>query len=186
VKELSKATVQAVERTLSCSRGMVVIDLVVDILSCRRQIRVNLNNKKFRRNPIQRQIKNAAAKVLDLIVVDFDTSEMSCAASIRGWDAFSSTHGGTAQAVLAMFCHSVDALAGGIARSDIEITHDLAEKLVLSILNLEFGMTEYTFNQVYELMPSPNSPRMYLYRSLEEVSLFSTMNCGFVEFGGKL
>ena len=192
-EELSQATIEAVERTLSSATGRHAIDLVLQMMKHRRLIQDNMTNKRFRRQRSQNDIEAVSRRLKELFSVNFQARELELAEQLPGWQAYVKTNGGTASAVLGLMCHSLDVLAGCVARSKAEITPDVAERLVLTVLTKENRLMEYTANQVYELMSPPEQqqqqqqpPRMYIYRRPGDLLMFSTMPCGVVEMGGKL
>ena len=192
VEELSQAAISAVERTLSSTTtGRCAIDLVLEILKLRRLIQDNLTNKRFRRARSQNGIEDASCKLCKLFEAYFQSPKLETAEQLQGWDAYTTAQGGAASTVLGLVCHSIDVLAGCVARSAAKITPDLAERLVLTVLTKENRLMEYTFNQVYELMPSQQdqehqfSSSLYIYRRPGDLLLFSNMPCGVVEMGGK-
>lgn len=193
VEELSQATISAVERTLSSTTGRRAIGMVLEILELRRLIQDNLTNKRFRRARSQNGIEDASCKLRKVMEAHFQSPTLDTAERLAGWDAYTKAQGGAASAVLGLVCHSIDVLAGCVARSPAKITPDLAERLVLTVLAQENRLMEYTFNQVYELMPSQPQDQeqstgssMYIYRRPGDLLLFSNMPCGVVEMGGKL
>jgi hypothetical protein len=186
VQELSSAVAQAVERTMA-SDGKSVTRLMMDVMRHRCTIQNNLSSKRFRRAPSQNGISTACRELTALFAANFGSAEMSLAESTPGWKAYTTSMGGAAPALLGLFCHALDVMAGCVARSSkAQVSPDMAERLILTVLDREQRLMEYCFNQVYELMPSSTKPQMYLYRRLGDVSQFATMPCGAVEIGGNL
>ena len=191
---LSSITVETVERALSSDLRRRVLDLVGEILVERRRIQENLSNKRFRRARSLNGINDLEKELQRLLEEHFSDAEelLDCQLCqlllIPGWEKFTESAGGAASAVLALFCHSVDVLAGCIAKSNAKVTPRLAERLVLTILQKDNQLLEYVFNQVYDLMPSASGEptRMYIYRSIEDIRLFSAISCGVADMGGKL
>lgn len=185
-QELSSAVAQAVERTMA-NDGKSVTGLMMDMMRHRCMIQNNLSNKRFRRAPSQNGIAAARRELATLLVENFGGAEMPLAESTPGWKTYTSSMGGAAPALLGLFCHALDVMAGCVARSSkAQVCPDMAERLILTVLDREHRLMEYCFNQVYELMPCPTRPQMYLYRRLGDLSLFATMPCGAVDMGGKL
>ncbi|CAB9507388.1 expressed unknown protein [Seminavis robusta] len=186
VEELSNAVSQAVERTMA-NDGKTVTSLVMEVLRHRKLIQKNLSNKRFRRAPSQNGIATACKKLGELVALNFGSPDLSLAQKIPGWKDYTESHEDAAHALIGLFCHSVDVLAGCVARApNSEVTPDLAERLIFTILEEDNRLMEYCFNQVYELMPSETEPKMYVYRRLGDLGLFSTMDCGALDMGGKL
>ena len=182
VEELSNATMEAVKRTPHTQ----LCKLVLEVLENRRLLQENIKTKGFRRRPIQNKIKESSTKMLDILVANFGSPSIVHAIKIPGWDNYVESQGGVAIAVMAFFCHSLDVLAGSVGRSDAQISMELASNLVEATATPSNRMMEYCFNQLYELTPVPEKPRIYIYRGLEDLRLFSTMTCGVVDMGGKV
>lgn len=185
VEELSLLTVQAVERALASDKAC--LDLVVEILKHRRHLQDNLSTKRFRRAPVQNLIQEAIEGLTKILARHVREEDLVVAPQIPGWRSYIESVGGADKAVLGLLCHSIDVMAGCVARSKEDIAPDVAERLVLTVLEKESRVLEYSFNQVYEMMPAATEcQKMYIYRRLGDLRLFSTMACGVVEMGGKL
>lgn len=182
VEELSNATMEAVKRTDHTQLSKLVLEVLVN----RRLLQENIKTKGFRRRPIQNKISTKITQMLDILVANFGSPNIVNASKIPGWDTYVDSQGGVAIAVMAFFCHSLDVLAGSVGRSEAEISPTLASDLVEAIATPSNRMMEYCFNQLYELTPVPEKPRIYIYRGLEDLRLFSTMTCGVVDMGGKV
>jgi hypothetical protein len=186
--ELSGVTIRVVENCLSSPFGKQFLEHVLDVCLVRRLINKNLINRRFRRAPSQKKIRQSLEAIMAILTAPeiLGTLELPCASMLPGWDAYVKSHGGAAETIFGLFCHSIDVLGGCVGRSKSEVSPDLAEKLVLAILKKENRILEYSFNQVYELMPVPGEERLYVYRGLEDLHLFSLMKCGVTDMGGKL
>jgi len=190
VEDLSKSSIQAVERTLSSrTTGQRAIDLVLEILKHRRLIQTNMNNKRFRRARSQNSISDISRHLREIFAAHLDVDDLPLAHQLPGWDDFTKANGGVASAILGLVCHSIDVLAGCVGRSSAEITPAIAERLVLTAMARENRLMEYAFGQVFELMPSDvlddKEECVYIYRRPGDLQMFSTMTCGVVEMGGK-
>jgi len=182
VAELTNATMTAVAK----ASQEQICKVVLEILTLRRLLQDNIGTKGFRRRPIQNKIKDAIASLLELLVANFGNPTLKCTTKLPGWGDFVDSQGGVAIAVMALYCHSIDVLAGSVGRSDADVSETLAAGIVEAIVTPSNRMMEYCFNQIYELTPVPEKPRMYIYRGLEDLKLFSNMPCGVIEMGGKL